>query len=197
MMLITKNALVLRDLDLLRELASQRLVSVALSINTLDTELARVMEPRTSSPAARLRAVHELSAAGVPTQVMVAPVIPGLNDCDIPSVLNTAADAGASGAGYNLLRLPLNVKLVFLDWLARTQPTKREKVESHIRLTRDGELTSSQFSQRMRGSGLLAEQIQRTFRVFATKYHLDRRLPTPDTSQFVPPPDQSGQLRLF
>lgn len=195
--IITKNALILRDLDVLRELATLRLVNVAISITTLDPELARTMEPRTSHPEARLRAIRELSAAGVPTLAMVAPIIPGLNDSDLPSVLKAAASAGAYGASYTVLRLPLSVKPVFLDWLERTQPTKRDKIEAHIRSTRDGELTSSQFGQRMRGSGVLAEQIQRTFQVFAKKYGLNRCLPALDGSQFVPPPDKHGQLKLF
>ena len=124
--IITKNALVLRDLDLLREMASMDLVHVSISVTTLDAELARTMEPRTSTPAARLRAIRELSQAGIPVRVMAAPIIPSLNDREIPAILEAAAKAGAKAASYTLLRLPLTVKPVFLEWLERTQPLARE-----------------------------------------------------------------------
>ena len=187
--IITKNALVTRDLDILRQMAADRTVSVALSITSLDAELARVMEPRTSTPAARLRAVRQLADAGVPVRVMVAPIIPGLNDFEMPAVLKAASEAGAQGAGYTLLRLPLAVRPVFIDWLERTQPLKAAKVQSLIRATRGGKLNSSQFGARMRGEGLMAEQIKQTFQVFARRYGLDGRKAPLETRGFRTAPE--------
>lgn len=195
--IVTKNALITRDLDLLQAMAERNLVSVAISVTTLDVELARSMEPRTSPPASRLEAISKLSAAGVPTVVMAAPIIPGLNDSEIPEILKAAKAAGAHSASSILLRLPLTVRPVFLEWLQRTQPTRAARVESLIRSTRKGELNDAKFGSRMHGSGEIAEQIQRTFQVFARKYGLDKRLPPLDTSQFRPPPAASGQLSMF
>ena len=195
--MVTKNALVTRDIDLLRQMAEMETISVAVSITTLDPELSRVMEPRTSHPAARLRAIRELTDAGVPTMVMVAPVIPGLNDSEIPNILKAARESGAISASYVLLRLPLTVRPIFMDWLERTQPLKRERVESRIRSTRDGELNDAQFGSRMRGTGEIASQIQQTFRVFARHHGLDRKRPSLNTTHFRPPRSASGQLRLF
>jgi DNA repair photolyase len=195
--IVTKNALLVRDLDVLQPMAELGVVSVSLSITTLDDKLARRLEPRTSRPAARLRTIRELRAAGIRVNAMVAPIIPGLNDSEIPQVLAAVADAGANSAAYILLRLPLTVKPVFLDWLEREAPTHRDRVESRIRATRDGELSDSQFGSRMRGRGEMADQIRATFKVFAGKYGLDRRSPKLDTSRFRPPTPSSGQLRLF
>lgn len=195
--IVTKNALVTRDLDVLRRMAERNVVHVSISITTLDPNLARRLEPRTSRPGARLRTISALRAGGIPVNVMLAPVIPGLNDSEVPQVLAAAAEAGASSAAYILLRLPLTVKPVFLDWLARETPTHRDRVESRIRATRDGELSDSQFGSRMRGRGEIADQIRKTFKVFARKHGLDRRLPELDTSGFQPPTPSCGQLRLF
>ncbi|QDU96989.1 PA0069 family radical SAM protein [Lignipirellula cremea] len=195
--IITKNALVLRDLDLLQQLAGENLVNVFLSINSLDPELARRMEPRTSIPAARLRAVQTLAAAGVPVGVMTAPIIPGLNDSEIPALLQAARQAGAQAAGYNFLRLPITVEPVFLEWLQRNYPEKRELIEGRIRSSRDGELSSSTWSERMRGTGQIAEQIQKMFRIFAQKNNLARRLPPLDCTRFRPPETDPQQLKLF
>lgn len=195
--IVTKNALVVRDLDLLGPMARDGLVVVNVSVTTLDAQLARAMEPRTSIPAARLRAIRELSSAGVPTRVMVAPVIPGLNDSEIPRILEAAAEAGAVSASFVLLRLPLTVEPIFLEWLQRTQPLKKERVEGLIRQTRAGQLNQSTFGTRMRGEGPIAEQIQRVFRVFAKKHGLDGALPKVRCDLFRPPTGKSGQLRLF
>lgn len=197
--IVTKNALVLRDLDLLSGMARSGTVNVFMSINSLDAALARQMEPRTSSPAGRLKAIKTLRAAGVPAGVMVAPVIPGLNDSEIPAVLKSAREAGATSASYILLRLPLTVRPVFLEWLKRTQPNRASRVESLIRSTRDGELNDSNFGSRMRGSGEIADQIRQTFRLFARKYELDRQ---PDRVGVVAAnrksqAPSSEQLRLF
>ncbi len=195
--IVTKNALVVRDLDLLRQMASLRLVHVNVSVTTLDTDLARVMEPRTSIPSARLRAIQMLSEAGVPTQVMVAPIIAGLNDSEIPSILEAAKAAGAQAASYILLRLPLTVEPVFLEWLNRTQPLKAQKIDGLIRETRDGNLSSSDWGKRMVGTGQIAEQVRSLFQIFIKKLGMDRTLPPHDFTQFRPAIPRSGQLRLF
>lgn len=195
--IVTKNALVARDLDVLQPMAQRRTVHVMLSVTTLDAELARTLEPRTSSPEARLRTIRELSAAGVSVGVMVAPIIPGLNDIEIPAILQAARDVGANTAGYILLRLPLTVRPVFTDWLAKALPSKRDKIESLIRQCRGGELNDSQFGRRQLGEGPIAEQIAQTFRVFAKKYELDRPVPPLETRSFKSPTPSSGQLRLF
>jgi len=194
--IVTKNALVLRDLDLLGQLATHHLVHVFLSITSLDPELARVMEPRTSIPSARLRAVETLVDAGVPVGVMVAPVIPGLNDSEIPAILEAAKSAGAKSAGYVFLRLPLTVEPVFREWLHRTQPLKAERVEQRLRQSRSGKLNASKWGERMRGSGELADQIGKMFRLFSERTGFEG-LPPLDATQFCPPPVRSGQLRLF
>ncbi len=194
--IITKNALVVRDLDLLREMASLRLAHVFLSVTSLDPELARTMEPRTSIPVARLRAIRTLAEAGVPVGVMAAPVIPGLNDSEIPAILEAAKDAGAKSAGYVFLRLPLTVEPVFREWLQRTQPLKAERVEQRLKQSRHGKMSVSNWGERMRGEGEIAEQIGKMFRVFSQRVGFEG-MPEFDSSQFRPPVPRSGQLRLF
>lgn len=194
---VTKNALVTRDLDLLAELATHNAAQVAVSLTTLDKQLSRTMEPRTSTPAARLRAIAQLSEAGVPTHVMVAPVIPGFNDSEIPALLEAARNAGAQAASYTLLRLPTTVEPVFFGWLKRFYPNHASKVASLVRSTRDGKLYRSDFSQRMRGTGEFADQIAATFAVFAKKHGLAKR-PTPlSTTAFRPPVIPGQQRTLF
>lgn len=195
--IITKNALVLRDLDLLQPLAEWNLVRVNISITTLDAALGRTLEPRTSSPEARLRAIRELTAAGVSVRVMFAPVIPGLNDHEMGQVLAAARDAGARGAGYVLLRLPHAVAPIFLEWLRVHRPLARDKVEALVRDTRDGALYQSKWRERQRGAGPYAASIAAMFKVFQKKYHLDERLPPLDRTQFRPPRSASGQGTLF
>jgi len=197
MSIITKNALVLRDLDLLQNLASENLVHVNLSITTLDAELARSMEPRTSTPAARFRAVKALADAGVPVRVMIAPIIPGLNDGEIPSLLEAAKDAGAQGAGYTMLRLPGAVAPVFREWLQREKPEHVERVEGRLRGMRGGKLNESEFGTRMRGKGEMAEQIGDLFRLFRRRFGLDGELPPYDCTRFRRPLPKTGQLLLF
>lgn len=195
--IITKNKLVARDVDLLAPLAKQNLAAVNLSITTLDAELARTLEPRTSTPQAKLQAIRDLTAAGVPVRILIAPLIPGLNDHEIPRIMEAAAEAGAIGASYVLLRLPLAVEPIFLDWLTRNYPDKRERIESLIRSTRDGELYRSEFKTRMRGTGAYAEQLQQTFAVFRKKFRLDQPSPEPDLTLFRPPRSSRGQQTLF
>lgn len=195
--IVTKNALVLRDLDLLRAMAELRLVHVSISVTSLRQPLTRVMEPRTSAPAARLRAIRWLASAGVPVAALVAPVIPGLTDSEIPAILAACAEAGARSAGFQLVRLPLSVKPVFLEWLERTHPLQQARIEGAIRSTREGKYNCAEFGRRMSGSGLLAEQIGQLFDTFARKHGLDQSLPPTDVSQFRPPRPRRGQLRLF
>lgn len=195
--IITKNGRIVRDLNLLKELAKRHLVNVSISLTTLNIELARSMEPRTSTPQARLRAMATLSQAGIPVRVMMAPIIPTLTDPEIPAVLEASAQAGAQSAGWVLLRLPFSVKPVFLEWLQRTQPLAAARIEQAIRDTRGGELYSPKWGERQRGTGVLAEQIAAMFRTFSGRYGLDRSLPDLDCSQFRPPGDASGQQWLF
>jgi DNA repair photolyase len=195
--IITKNALVTRDLDLLGPMARHRLVHVSVSLTTLDADLARALEPRASTPAARLRAIAELNAAGVPVRVMAAPVVPGLNDSELPAILRAAGEAGAGNAAFTLLRLPLAVAPVFLDWLRRNRPAQAEKIEALIRTMRGGRLNDSRFGHRFHGEGERAEQIRETFRLFARRHGLDQPLPEYDFRRFHPPKPTSGQLRLF
>lgn len=192
--IITKNALVVRDLDILGPMAANGLVHVNMSVTTLDAELCRVMEPRTSTPAARLRAVAALRRAGVPVRVLMAPIIPGLNDTEIPALLNAARDAGAQHAAYTMLRLPLTVAPVFLEWLERTQPERARKVEARIRSVRGGKLNESEFRTRMSGGGPWATQIREIFRLFARRYGLDEPLPAYDCSRFRRPGAESQGL---
>lgn len=195
--LITKNALVIRDLDLLTQLALYGCIHVNISLTTLDARLARRLEPRTSSPSARLRAIKELSEAGIPVRVMTAPVIPGLNDSELPTLLEAAAQAGARHASFTMLRLPYAVKPVFLEWLEREEPLKQERVVGLVQSVRGGELNSSSFGERMRGTGQIADQITQTFRLFARKHGLDQQLAALSTEHFIRPLPTSGQLRLF
>jgi DNA repair photolyase len=195
--IITKNALVVRDLEILREMAALNLVHVNLSITTLDPELARVMEPRTSIPAARLRAIQVLTGANVPVRIMVAPIIPGLNDSEVPAILEAAKGAGAGTAGHTLLRLPLTVRPVFLEWLERTQPLKAEKVKSLIRATRGGQMNDPRWGTRMSGTGAIADQIHEMFSLFTKKHGLDAKLPPLDFTQFVRPTKPNNQKLLF
>ncbi len=172
--LITKNRLILRDLDVIGELAKHRAVGAAVSLTTLDRELAMKMEPRASAPADRLRTIEGLARAGVPVTVMTAPIIPGLNDAEIPALLKAASEAGATGAGWVMLRLPHQIKALFLEWLAREVPLKAAKVEAAVRGTRESGLYDAAFFKRQRGTGVRAEQIKETFDLFKRRYGLDR-----------------------
>ena len=197
MTIITKNALVARDLDLLGDLARDGLVHVNMSITTLDPGLARSMEPRTSTPAAKLRAARALADAGVPVRVLIAPVIPGLNDAEIPAILAASKEAGARSAAFTLLRLPLTVEPVFIEWLEREQPGRAAKVLDRLRDARGGRLNDPEFGSRMRGTGERAGRIADLFRLFRKRHGLDGGLPPLDTSGFRPPKPITGQLRLF
>jgi DNA repair photolyase len=182
---ITKSRRVTRDLDVLSELAKLNLVHVVISVTTLDHSLASIMEPRASSPASRVDAIHKLAQAGVPTMVMVAPVIPAINDHEVPAILKRCRVAGARAAGTVLLRLPHQLKELFLQWLRTHFPDRAAKVESQIRDTRDGELYTSGWFERGRGSGALADQLRSTFEVFARRNGLDKRLPPLNRTLFA------------
>jgi DNA repair photolyase len=194
--LITKNALVQRDIDLLSRMAKMDLVHVMISITTLDTDLARIMEPRTSSPVNRLATIRELSRSGIPVGVNVAPVIPGLTDEEIPRILEAAADHGAVSAGYILLRLPGAVRPLFLDWLQRHLPQRAGKVMNRIRDTRRGELSDPRFTTRMKGEGQIADTVNSLFTISARALRLDKRWKGLSTDHFVRTPD-ADQINLF
>jgi len=197
---ITKSALVLRDLDLLADLARDGLAGVGVSVTTLSAELKRVMEPQAASPRARLEAVRRLNDAGIPTGVMVAPVIPALTDHEMEAILEAAAGAGARWAGYVLLRLPYEVKDLFREWLAAHYPDRAAHVMSLVRQMRGGKDYDSSFGTRMRGTGPMAELLRTRFQVACRHFGLGtgRRQQPPDTTLFRPPiAERSGpQLAL-
>lgn len=195
--IVTKGALVLRDLDLLADLARDGLVNVALSVTTLDAELKRVLEPRTASPQARLRTLHELAAAGIPTGVMVAPVIPALTDHELEGIVDAAADAGARWAAYVVLRLPHEVKDLFREWLAHHYPDRARHVMSVIQSLRGGRDNDPSFGSRMEGAGPFAKLLRARFELACRRRGLDgeRVLPLP-TGHFRPPRRPSNQLSL-
>jgi DNA repair photolyase len=195
--IVTKSALVLRDLDILSRMASRGLVRVAVSVTTLDRRLARAMEPRASTPPRRLQAVRELSAAGVPVTVLMAPVIPSLNDAEVEAILAAAAEAGAAEAGYVLLRLPLEVSEIFKDWLARAYPDRYRHVMSVLRAMRGGKDYDMAFGKRMTGTGPYAWTLGRRFELAAKRLGLNARKTKPRTDLFEPPVPMGGQLSLF
>jgi DNA repair photolyase len=195
--IITKNAMVERDLDILAPMAAKNLVQVYISVTTLDHDIARRMEPRAPAPARRIEAIRRLAEAGVPTGVMVAPVVPFLTDSGIETVLEAAREAGADRAGYTLMRLPWEVKDLFKDWLQRNFPLKAAHVMSRIRDMREGRENDPNFGSRMRGAGELAELLSKRFNMACHRLALNhmRRGPL-DTAKFRPPrPD--GQMDLF
>jgi DNA repair photolyase len=170
---ITKNDMILRDADILEEMASLNLVSVSISITTLDRDLARRMEPRTSSPERRLHTINELAGRNIPVGVNVAPVIPGLNDEEISSILKKASVMGAVFAGHIMLRLPYAVKDLFLQWVKREFPDRESKIVNRIREMRDGELNDYEFGTRFTGKGELADTIHSLFDLSCRKYGLN------------------------
>jgi DNA repair photolyase len=194
--IVTKSALVERDIDLLAELAQHRLVHVTVSVTTLQRSLARSLEPRAAAPQRRLQTISALHRAGVPVDVLVAPVIPVLNDAEIEAILEAVRQAGARSAGYVLLRLPHEVKDLFRDWLQRHQPLKAQHVMSRIRDARGGRDNDSRFGHRMRGQGAYADMIAARFKR-ALKRLGFAGMPDYDLNRFRPPRDPSGQLDLF
>ncbi len=182
--IITKNHLVTRDCDLLGELARHQAASVYVSVTTLDASLARKLEPRASAPAFRLQAIRDLASAGIPVGVSVAPVIPGLNEHEIPSILEAAKDHGASFAACTLLRLPHGVSDLFLAWMRSHYPERRQTVENRIRAMRGGRLNDSEFGDRMRGTGVEAAALQALFAVARRRAGLSGRHPELSVESF-------------
>jgi DNA repair photolyase len=196
--IITKSNLVLRDLDILSSMAERRLISVAVSVTSLDRALARIMEPRAATPPKRLEAIKRLSEAGVPVRVMAAPMIPFLNDAELEAVLEAAKTAGADHAAYVLLRLPLELKDLFEEWLETHFPGKAKHVLNQLRTTRNGNLYVSDFGTRMKGTGVYAELLAQRFKKACARLGLNKqRGPGLDFSSFRPPPRPGDQLDLF
>jgi DNA repair photolyase len=196
--IVTKSALVIRDLDLLQRLAAERLTRVFVSVTTLDDELKRRMEPRAASPAARLATIKRLAEAGIPTGVMFAPVIPALNDHELEGVLAAAAEAGAATAGYLLLRLPGEVRELFYEWLETHYPGRANRVRSRIRQLRNGRDNDPRFGSRMRGQGPWAELLRRRFETACRRHGIEHGRAKPlETSLFSPPNRAPGQMELW
>ncbi|CAO3421332.1 PA0069 family radical SAM protein [Azospirillum doebereinerae] len=194
---ITKSALVMRDLDILAPMAAEGLASVAVSVTTLDGGLARVMEPRAASPARRLAAMRSLSAAGVPVAVLASPMIPALNDHELEAILEAGVAAGATAASYILLRLPLEIKDLFEEWLRAHAPNRADHVLSLVRQTRDGALYRAEFGTRMKGTGPYADLLSARFRIAVKRLALGERSWNLDCSRFRPPPAVGDQLTLL
>jgi DNA repair photolyase len=192
---VTKNHLVTRDIDILSSLARVGAAQVTLSITTLDPSLARVMEPRTSSPQRRLDAIAELSDAGIPAGVLVAPVVPGLTEHELPAIIDAAARAGAVAAGYIMLRLPHGVKDLFAGWLREHYPEREKKALNRIREIRGGKLYDSDFATRGRGRGEFADQIAAMFDMAVRRAGINRTPPPVSAEAFRRP--TRGQFSLF
>ena len=195
--IVTKSALVLRDVDILARMAERKLAKVALSVTTLDPELARKMEPRAATPMRRLETLRRLSEAGVPTTVMVAPVIPALNDSEIERILEAAQVAGVREAGYVLLRLPLEVRDLFREWLIANYPDRYRHVMKLVRDTRDGKDYDSQWGTRMKGTGPYAWMLGRRFEVACERLGLNVNRTSLTTQYFRKPKPDDAQMSLF
>lgn len=195
--IVTKSALVLRDIDILSRMADRGLAKVALSVTTLDRKLARSMEPRASTPPNRIEAIRRLSEAGIPTAVMVAPIIPALNDAEIENILEAARDAGALEAGYVLLRMPLEIKALFREWLCEEFPDRAQRVLHLMQSMHEGRDYRAGFGVRQRGSGPYAEQIALRFRLALKRLGLNQRRQQLRKDLFVRPVLKGGQLPLL
>jgi DNA repair photolyase len=195
--IVTKSALVTRDIDILERMAARGLAKVALSITTLDRKLARTMEPRAATPTKRLEAMRDLNAAGIPTSVMVAPIIPGLTDHEVERILDAARGQGALEAGYVMLRLPLEVSPLFKDWLLRHYPDRYRHVIALVRSMRDGKDYDAEWGKRMRGTGPYAWSIGRRFELAAKRLGMNTTRRTLRADLFVSPMKGGTQLNLF
>jgi DNA repair photolyase len=193
--IVTKSRLVTRDTDLLLELAAHNAVNVFISVTTLDPELARTLEPRATSPRGRLAAIEELANAGVPVGTMIAPIIPGLTDHELPAITKAVAAAGAKRAGYVMLRLPHAVRELFAEWLQRHRPASKDRVLGRIRDVRGGNLSDPRFGSRMRGQGVIAEQIRALFHLSCQRAGLNQSVAELSTAAFRRP--QGTQRLLF
>ncbi|MBX9456707.1 MAG: PA0069 family radical SAM protein [Rhizobium sp.] len=194
---VTKSSLIMRDVDILASMAEKGLAKAAISVTTLDKKLARLMEPRASTPVRRLEALKALSEAGVPTAILASPMIPALNDHELERILDAGAAAGVQEASYILLRLPLEVSPLFRDWLLRNYPDRYRHVMSLIRSMRGGKDYDAEFGKRMKGTGPYAWQIARRFELAAKKYGLTRRSISLNADLFVPPSGHGVQLSLL
>ncbi|HMA73032.1 MAG TPA: PA0069 family radical SAM protein [Xanthobacteraceae bacterium] len=195
--IVTKSNLVTRDIDILSRMASRKLVRVGISVTSLDAGLARIMEPRAPTPARRLDALRELAAAGIPTSAMVAPIIPAINDAEIERILEAAVACGVEAAGYVLLRLPLEVRDLFREWLQANFPDRERHVFALIRQTRGGKDYDSTFGKRMTGGGPYAWMIGKRFETTCSRLGLNVRKTALTTEHFKPPRPKSEQLSLF
>lgn len=196
--IVTKSALVLRDVDILSDMARRNLVRVCISVTTLDPDLARRMEPRAPTPPRRLDAIRRLTEAGVPTAVLASPMIPGLTDWELERILEAGRAAGATAANYILLRLPLEIAGLFEEWLREHAPDRADRVLSLLRQCRDGALYRPDFGSRMRGEGPVAELLTARFRLACRRLGLDpRRWHDLDHTRFRPPPRPGDQIELF
>jgi len=195
--IVTKSALVTRDLDILGPMAAAGLATVNLSVTTLDRTLARIMEPRAATPPRRLEAIRALAEAGIPTGVMFAPVIPAINDAELEAVLAAGADSGARHAGYILVRLPLEIETLFQEWLATHFPDREHRVMSRMRAMRGGKAYRAAWGERMTGTGTEAALLRRRFELASRKSGLTRREYSLDTTQFRRPPAVGDQLALI
>lgn len=195
--IVTKSALVTRDIDILAPMAAEGLAKVAISVTSLDRRVARAMEPRAATPSRRLDAIRQLTAAGIPVTVMVAPVIPGLTDHEIESILESARDAGARDAGYVMLRLPLEIKDLFREWLAEEFPDRAKRVIGLLQSMHGGKDYVAEFGLRQRGSGPYAEQIATRFKLARKRLSLESERLKARTDLFVRPASRGQQLALF
>jgi DNA repair photolyase len=193
----TKGALVVRDIDLLAPMAAKNLAAVTISVTTLDRDLARTLEPRAPTPAKRLAAIRALAEAGIPTAVNVAPIVPGLTDHEMESILEAAVAHGATSAGYTMLRLASEIKDLFQEWLSAHAPLRKERVLSLVRQVRGGKLNDPRFGHRMSGTGPYADLIARRFDLAVSRLRLNERRWNLDTSQFRVPQRAGDQLRLL
>ena len=197
--IITKSSRILRDLDVLGPMGRKALAHVMLSVTTLDPTLARLMEPRASQPANRLTTMKVLNDAGVPTGVLASPIIPAINDNELETILEASAQSGASQAGYILLRLPFELKELFVEWLREHFPDRVNRVLNLIRQCREGNLNSARFGVRMRGTGPYAEMLNRRFKLACRGFGLNHRDEIRDfnCSLFRTPPNTGDQMQLF
>jgi len=195
--LITKGRGVVRDIDILAPMAEMNLARVAISVTTLDPDLSRRLEPRAAAPSARLRAIERLSEAGIPVLVMVAPIIPQVNDAEIEAIVQAVADAGARSAGYVFLRLPMEVGPLFEEWLGEHMALRKEHVMELVRQCRGGGQYQPEFGIRMRGTGPYATLIEKRFKLATRRAGLADSLPPLSTEHFAPPPRAGDQLALF
>ena len=194
---VTKSALIERDMDILTDMAKRGLAHVSLSVTTLDRKLARQMEPRASAPERRIAALKALSEAGIPSGVLIAPIIPTLTDSEMEAILETCRQAGAQWAAYVLLRLPLEVKDLFKEWLETHEPGKSEHVLSLLRQSHGGKEYDARFGERMTGKGHYAEMMAQRFRLACQRLGLNKQHSRLDVTKFRPPANQKAQLELF